>query len=109
MRLERLQAVLGHQLLHTADDLQQAAFASEHAPRDGRRDAFDTILQGVVQVSQGRLIVCLLVQLLPGFSPASFWQIARKPCCSHALFCALHHAVYANNKHSTNSDTISDM
>lgn len=70
MRLERLQAILGHQLLHTADDIQQAALASEHAPRDGRRDAFDTILLGVVQVSQGRLIVSLLVQLLPGFSPA---------------------------------------
>ena len=79
MHLDHLQAALGRELLQTHNDLQQAALASaaeEQASRDGKRNAFDIILQGVVQVSQGRNLVSLFVQLLPGFyqlMPASSW------------------------------------
>ena len=96
---EHLQAVLGHRLPHTADNIQQAALASdaeEHAPRDGRRDAFDTVLQGVVQVSQDTPVIELACSIQR--TPASFWQITRRLCCSHSVLCALHHAVYAQNK-----------
>lgn len=106
MHLDHLQAALGHELLETHNDLQQAALASaaeEQASRHGKRNAFDIILQGVVQVSQGRNLVSLFVQLLPGFLPAYAckflaFQQHRRPCCKHFSPCALHHAVHAQNK-----------
>ena len=44
---------MGHQLLQAAGCRQETALVSgvgQPAPRDGQRDAFDTILKGVVQV-----------------------------------------------------------
>lgn len=80
MHLERLQAVLGHQLSETAGNIRQAGLASgeEQTSRDSRRDAFDTVLQGVVQVSQGRHFVSLLVSTSSWFLTSLCRQASGK-------------------------------